>query len=103
MSSGSNKEQTIGYKYHAAIHMVLCHGPIDYVKKINIDEDSTLIEGNYRAGSHTVVKENLFGGEKKRQDDPFSRHCIIYADRRQRAGGRVLFCGFKKGSGAHYI
>lgn len=65
MSSGSSKEQTIGYKYHAAIHMVLCHGPIDYVKKINIDEDATLIEGNYRAGSHTVVKENLFGGEKK--------------------------------------
>ena len=63
--SGGSKSQTIGYKYFSAIHMVLCHGPIDYIKKILVDEDITLIEGNYKAGSHTIKKENLFGGEKK--------------------------------------
>lgn len=64
MSSGS-KKQTIGYKYYAAIHMILCHGPVDYLKKILVDEDITLIEGNYPAGAHRVNKPNLFGGDKK--------------------------------------
>lgn len=63
--SGGSKKQTIGYKYFAAIHMILCHGPIDYIKKILVDEDSELIEGNYPSGSHNINKPNLFGGEKK--------------------------------------
>lgn len=59
---GSSKSATIGYKFYAAIHMILCHGPIDSIKKILIDDNNTLIEGEYTAGDHDVNQENLFGG-----------------------------------------
>ncbi|WP_269915576.1 phage tail protein [Acinetobacter sp. HY1485] len=60
---GSSKKQTIGYKFFAGIHMVLSHGPIDAIKKILVDDSKVLLEGNYVAGSYTISKESLFGGE----------------------------------------
>ena len=39
------KKQTIGYKYFASGHFVLCHGPIDAITKISFqDKDAYLNE-----------------------------------------------------------
>ena len=35
---GSKKAQTIGYKYYAYGHFVLCHGPIDAITKISFSD-----------------------------------------------------------------
>ena len=39
------KKQTIGYRYFASGHFVLCHGPIDAITKISFqDKDAYLNE-----------------------------------------------------------
>ena len=35
---GGSKKQTVGYRYFAGMHMVLCHGPIDALTEITVDE-----------------------------------------------------------------
>lgn len=63
MSSG-DKEVTIGYKYFLGMHMILCHGPVDYIKKIIVDGKDAWT-GSQGAGSITVAAETLFGGEDR--------------------------------------
>lgn len=69
---GGGGSQTIGYKYKLGMHMVLCHGPIDQICKIEVDgrvawdvdvDDSTGSTG----GSITLPDRaaNLFGGDKR--------------------------------------
>lgn len=59
------KKQTIGYKYFASGHFVLCHGPIDSITKISFqDKDAYLAE----EGSNRTIyinKPNLFGGDEQ--------------------------------------
>lgn len=69
--SGGSKKQTVGYRYYASIHMVLCHGPIDELVMIEVDKrrawlgpakpeldvsQSTRIE---------IDKPELFGGDER--------------------------------------
>lgn len=61
---GSSKKTTVGYKYYLGMHMVLCHGPVDYLRKIEVD-DRRLWSGVTPAGQLSISKENLFGGEKR--------------------------------------
>lgn len=61
---GSSKKQTIGYRYYLGMHMVLAHGPVDKVTRIDIGE-KTAWTGNSSGGEITISAENLFGGEKK--------------------------------------
>jgi hypothetical protein len=35
---GSSKKQTIAYKYFLGMHMILCHGVIDYIRTIRVDD-----------------------------------------------------------------
>lgn len=63
MSSG-DKETTVGYKYFLGLHMILCHGPVDYIKKIIVDGKDAWT-GSQAAGSITVAAANLFGGEDR--------------------------------------
>lgn len=44
--------------------MILCHGPIDKVIRIDVD-DKTAWSGNATGGGITVSAENLFGGEDR--------------------------------------
>lgn len=60
--STSSKKQTIGYKYYLGMHLVLCHGPIDNINKIEVDGE-TAWEGTATGGSITIDAEDLFGGE----------------------------------------
>jgi len=61
---GSSKKQTVGYKYYLGIHMILCHGPVDYLKRIEVDK-KTLIEGAFPDSQLNVNRPDLFGGEKR--------------------------------------
>lgn len=63
MGSGS-KAQTVGYKYHLGAHLILCHGPIDKITKIEFD-DKPAWTGNATGGPITIAAESLFGGEER--------------------------------------
>ena len=64
MSAGS-KKQTVGYKYYLGAHIGLCHGPIDFIKEIQIDKKVAWsgfgIEGKFIS----IESPALFGGEKR--------------------------------------
>lgn len=62
--SGGGGEITVGYKYFLGIHMVLCHGPVDSIKKVIVD-GKTAWSGNAIGGSITIAAEDLFGGEER--------------------------------------
>ena len=59
------KKQTIGYKYFASAHFVLCHGPIDAITKISFqDKDAYLNEENTNKTIY-INKPSLFGGDEQ--------------------------------------
>ncbi len=59
------KKQTIGYKYFASGHFVLCHGPIDAITKISFqDKDAYLNEENSNKTIY-INKPSLFGGDEQ--------------------------------------
>ena len=68
-----NKKQTVGYKYFVGAHLVLCHGPIDRILQIYVDDkllwaplndgDGTGVRGNYE--NIHVHAPDLFGGEDR--------------------------------------
>ena len=35
---GSSKAQTVGYRYSLGAHLALCHGPIDAIREIRVDD-----------------------------------------------------------------
>lgn len=61
---GKSKKQTIGYKYFLGMHQILCHGPIDKITRITVD-DRLAWSGNATGGAITVNAPELFGGEKR--------------------------------------
>lgn len=61
---GSSKKQTIGHRYFAGMHMVLCHGPIDRIKRVYVDS-TEVWSGNGIDGSFQIDAEGAFGGEKR--------------------------------------
>lgn len=61
---GGSKSQTVGYKYSLGIHMILCHGPIDSINKISVD-DRLAWSGSNSGGTISVDAESLFGGESR--------------------------------------
>ena len=59
------KKQTIGYKYFASGHFVLCHGPVDAITKISFqDKDAYLNEENANKTIY-INKPSLFGGDEQ--------------------------------------
>lgn len=61
---GSSKKVTVGYKYFAGEHMVLCHGPIDKVSEIYVD-NRLAWEGESEGGQIEVDATGLFGGQSR--------------------------------------
>jgi len=35
---GGSKKQTVGYRYLLGVHMALCHGPVDAIREIRVDD-----------------------------------------------------------------
>lgn len=61
---GGSKKQTIGYQYFLGEHMVLCHGPIDYISRIQVD-DKVAWEGEEDGGTIFINQLSLFGGDRR--------------------------------------
>lgn len=61
---GSSKKVTVGYKYYIGMHMVLCHGPVDRIQNIRVDE-RTAWQGFIEGGRININANNLFGGEDR--------------------------------------
>ncbi|UGL62826.1 putative virion structural protein [Xanthomonas phage MET13-T1] len=61
---GGGKKQTIGYKYFLGMHMVLCHGPVDKLTEIRVD-DKLAWKGSSTGGQIMVCAPNLFGGKER--------------------------------------
>lgn len=64
MGSGKDK-QTVGYFYYAGMHMILCHGPIDMIRKMFVDDKE--IYTGFSSNNQIVYinKPGLFGGESR--------------------------------------
>jgi hypothetical protein len=50
-----------GWKYTLGIHMVMCHGPIDSIRSIEVGK-KTAWRGYIKSGSISINKPTLFGG-----------------------------------------
>ncbi len=61
---GSSKKVTVGYKYYVGMHMILCHGPVDKLLRIQVDERDAWL-GSRDGGQIYVNQPNLFGGESR--------------------------------------
>lgn len=61
---GKRKKVTVGYKHYVGMHLVLCHGPIDKVTRINVDEKRAWA-GDGTGGTITINQPELFGGEDR--------------------------------------
>jgi len=61
---GISKKVTVGYKYYLGMHMILCHGPVDTVTRIEVD-GKTAWSGNATGGAISVNAPDLFGGESR--------------------------------------
>ena len=61
---GSSKSVTVGYRYYLGMQMVLCHGPIDAVTRIEVD-GKTAWSGNATGGTIGVNASELFGGDER--------------------------------------
>lgn len=58
---GKSKSVTVGYRYYVGLHFVLCHGPVDNISKISVD-DRLAWSGNTTGGTISIAAEELFGG-----------------------------------------
>ena len=61
---GKKKKVTIGYRYFLGIHFVLCHGEVDAITAVSVD-DRSVWTGSLAAGQGYINQPDLFGGEKR--------------------------------------
>jgi len=54
----------VGTKYKLGMHHALCHGPVDYLRRIRVDEKVAWL-GESAGGTIAIDKQHLFGGKKK--------------------------------------
>ncbi len=70
---GRKKSQTVGYRYFVGVHFVLCHGPIDRVLQIKVDDKLLWTplhdqQGVGQVGGYETIHVDvpgLFGGEDR--------------------------------------
>lgn len=62
---GKSKRQTVGYRYKLGVHMVFCHGPIDSISEIRVEDKVVWDQGISSSGTININKPNIFGGDTK--------------------------------------
>ncbi|WP_445344758.1 phage tail protein [Acinetobacter bohemicus] len=62
---GKKKKQTVGYKYFASGHFVLCHGPVDSITKISFQEKDAYLNEENENKTILINKPSLFGGDEQ--------------------------------------
>lgn len=64
MSGGKDGEDVlVGNRIYMGMHMILCQGPVDYIKRMRADK-KLVLEGDLEAGQYYMNKPFLFGGYK---------------------------------------
>ena len=63
--SGGSKKVTVGYRYYAGMHLVLCHGPVDALTKIVVGERTAWSGSRTDSGQLSINEPNLFGGDDR--------------------------------------
>lgn len=61
---GKSKRVTIGYRYLLGMQQVYCHGPVDRLNEIRVD-DRRAFSGTAKEGELLINKGNLFGGDER--------------------------------------
>lgn len=59
------KKSTVGYKYRASAHAVLCHGPVDSITKISFQDKDAYLNEESTNKNIFVDKPALFGGDEQ--------------------------------------
>ncbi|KJV38178.1 phage tail protein, partial [Acinetobacter brisouii] len=62
---GKKKKQTVGYKYFAYGHFVLCHGPIDSITRIRFQDKDAYTNAESANKRIYINKPSLFGGDEQ--------------------------------------
>jgi len=67
MSGGGkgSKSVTVGYRYYAGMHLVLCHGPVDALNKIVVGERTAWTGPMTASGRLRINAPELFGGDQR--------------------------------------
>ena len=63
----SSEDVVIGYRYHVGMQFALCHGPIDSLRAIWINDKLVTTGSHSTTGSFAISQPNLFGGEEHGQ------------------------------------
>ena len=61
---GKGSAPTIGYRHKLGVHFVLCLGPADFIKRIDVNEEQLAI-GDYTDGIININEPDLFGGDER--------------------------------------
>ena len=64
MGGSSGSETTVAYRYYVGMHLILCHGPIDKLLRIRVDERDVWL-GSHDGGQIYINQPNIFGGEAR--------------------------------------
>jgi len=65
MGGSSDSEAIVGYRYHLGIHFALCHGPVDEVQEILVDQRTAWIGSVSSTQDISISAAGLFGGESR--------------------------------------
>lgn len=61
----SSKSVTVGYKYYVGMHMVLTHGPVDKLLRVQVDERTAWQGEQSGSAQISINNADLFGGESR--------------------------------------
>lgn len=64
MGGKSGEEYTVGYRYYVGMHHALCHGPVDALLRVRVDEKEAWA-GTHKGGRFYIENPNLFGGDER--------------------------------------
>lgn len=62
---GRSKSVTVGYKYYVGMHMVLTHGPVDKLLRVQVDERTAWQGEQSGSAQISINNADLFGGESR--------------------------------------
>lgn len=64
MGSKGCDDVTVGYWYYVGMHMALCHGPVDFITRIEVNKEAAWV-GRSAGGTISIDQPNLFGGKDR--------------------------------------
>jgi hypothetical protein len=85
---GSSKTQTVGYRYQMDLHMGICYGPVDRIRKILWGDRQAWRGDQDTSGTIAINSPELFGGDEKEGGVKGTMH-VMMGDQAQTLPGAV--------------